>query len=265
MSDQPSPPSPPAITQWAPRIALAGAVVGILAILAFALPGPAYHSDILGLGTAFGLMKYGAFGGIIATVLSIIALIMLLTARLRVHYGRALLGLVLGMLAFGIPYMWLKKAESVPPIHDISTDTVNPPQFHAILPLRAKAPNSPVYGGAAIAALQHKAYPDIHTMVFSLYMAQVYAAALQTVQSLGWKLVSNDPATGIIEATDTTFWFGFKDDVVIRITPQSSGCRLDIRSESRVGKSDIGKNAERIRTFRAALYRRLGLQDSAQK
>ena len=97
-------------------------------------------------------------------------------------------------------------------------------------------------------------------MLLSLPLSQVYAAALQTVEARGWKLVSNDPATGIIEATATTFWFGFKDDVVIRIVPNGTGTRLDIRSESRIGTSDVGRNAQRIRAFRAALYKRLGLQ-----
>jgi uncharacterized protein (DUF1499 family) len=70
---------------------------------------------------------------------------------------------------------------------------------------------------------------------------------------MGWDLVASDPAGLRIEATDTTFWFGFKDDVVIRVTPQPNGSRVDVRSLSRVGVGDIGANAARIRKYLAAL------------
>ncbi len=246
---------------WAPRIALLGMSIGILAILAVLLPGPLYRLGIVGLGGAFGMITYGAYGGMLAVLITVIGLILLLAARRREYFIRIIVGITLGVIAWGVPYMWLKKAESVPAIHDITTDTANPPQFQAdILALRKGAANSTVYGGPKIAALQEKAYPDIQPMLFSLPLSQVYAAALQTVETRGWKLVSNDPATGIIEATATTFWFGFKDDVVIRIVPNGTGTRLDIRSESRIGTSDVGRNAQRIRAFRAALYKRLGLQ-----
>ena len=66
---------------------------------------------------------------------------------------------------------------------------------------------------------------------------------------MGWNIVAKDPSQGRIEATDTTFWFGFTDDVVIRITPMGSGARLELRSVSRVGVSDVGTNAARIRSF----------------
>ena len=82
---------------------------------------------------------------------------------------------------------------------------------------------------------------------------QAFDRALATARSLGWDIVASDPPAGRIEATDTTFWFGFKDDVVIRIRPQGSGARLDVRSKSRVGRSDVGANAARIRRFRQAL------------
>jgi uncharacterized protein (DUF1499 family) len=68
---------------------------------------------------------------------------------------------------------------------------------------------------------------------------------------MGWELVASDSAAGRIEATATTPWFGFKDDVVVRVRPDGSGSRIDVRSVSRVGKSDVGANAKRIRTYLA--------------
>jgi uncharacterized protein (DUF1499 family) len=81
----------------------------------------------------------------------------------------------------------------------------------------------------------------------------MFKRAEATARAMGWEIVAAEPGEGRIEATDTTMWFGFKDDIVIRIVPEGEGSRLDIRSMSRVGKSDLGKNADRIRKFLAAL------------
>ncbi|MGH8320732.1 MAG: DUF1499 domain-containing protein [Gammaproteobacteria bacterium] len=251
------------LIHWAPRAVLLGMIIGIIAILAVLLPGPLYRLGAYGLGGAFTMIKYGAFTGIAAVIISLIGLILLLVAKRPQYFVGVLIGIVLGILAWGIPYMWLKKAQSVPAIHDITTDTANPPQFQPdVLAQRTEthARNSAVYGGAKIAAKQEVAYPDIKPMVFKLPVVKVFDATLQTAKAMGWKLDSKDPATGIIEATDTTFWFGFTDDVVIRIQAQGSDTRLDIRSESRIGESDVGKNAQRIRTFRTTLYKQFGLQ-----
>ncbi len=237
-------------------------LVAVIAILAVALPGPLYRFGVADLSVAFRLMKYGAIAGILGGILALVALISAGAAHRSDAAVRAAIGLVFAGIAWGIPYAMLRKAQSLPVIHDISTDVVNPPQFQPdILALRAAAhaANSTVYAGASIATLQRKAYPDIRPMTFDLPPAKVFDAALRTTSALGWKLVSDDPRTGLIEASDTTFWFGFTDDVVIRVEPSGRGSRLDIRSESRVGESDLGKNAQRIRAFRAALDERLGV------
>ena len=72
---------------------------------------------------------------------------------------------------------------------------------------------------------------------------------MAAARKIGWVIVDANAAEGRIETTDTTFWFGFKDDIVIRITPADHGSRVDIRSVSRVGKSDVGTNAKRIRKY----------------
>jgi uncharacterized protein (DUF1499 family) len=64
-----------------------------------------------------------------------------------------------------------------------------------------------------------------------------------------WEVVAADAAAGRIEATATTPWFGFRDDIVVRIVPADGGSRVDVRSVSRVGKGDLGVNARRIREF----------------
>ena len=134
------------------------------------------------------------------------------------------------------------------PIHDVSTDRDNPPQFVAVLPLRAaaKAANSTDYD-AKTAELQKETYPDIGPLHLDVPPAQAFDRAAAAAREMKWDIVATDPAQGRIEATATTFWFGFKDDVVVRIAADGSGSRVDVRSLSRIGKSDVGANAKRVR------------------
>ena len=146
-----------------------------------------------------------------------------------------------------------KAGEVRPPIHDIGTDTDNPPAFVAVLGRRHDASNPVEYGGPEIAAQQHQAYPDLRPVTLSDPPARAFERALEAARGQGWEIVASVPADGRIEATDTTRFFGFKDDVVVRVKPEGAGSRVDVRSLSRVGKSDVGKNASRIRAYLRAL------------
>jgi hypothetical protein len=158
-------------------------------------------------------------------------------------------------VAAGVPWYWQRRAREVPPIHDISTDTADPPEFVAILPLRADAPNPAEYGGPAIAAAQQQAYPDLQPLALPRPPEAVFGRAVEAARRAGWEIVASDSAAGRIEATATTGWFGFKDDVVVRIRPANEGSRVDVRSVSRVGRSDVGTNARRIRAYLVDLGR----------
>ncbi len=161
--------------------------------------------------------------------------------------------LVLGLLVAGIPWQMKRTAQSVPAIHDISTDTDHPPEFVALLPLRTGAPNGAAYGGPEIAAQQHRAYPDIQPLTLRVPPQKAFSQALKAMDAMGWEIIDASPGEGRIEATDTTFWFGFKDDIVVRIRAQGDDSRVDVRSVSRVGKSDVGANARRIRKYEQKL------------
>jgi len=119
----------------------------------------------------------------------------------------------------------------------------------AILPLRLDAPNTAAYDGRDEARQQRLAYPDIETLVLHAPASQAFDRALAVAHDLGWHVIASDPTEGRIEATDTTLWFGFVDDVVIRVRESGRGSKVDIRSKSRVGRGDAGANAERIRAF----------------
>jgi uncharacterized protein (DUF1499 family) len=148
-----------------------------------------------------------------------------------------------------MPWLLKQMAPWIPPIHDITTDTDNPPAFAAVLPLRKPTSNPAEYGGPGIAAQQQALYPDIRPLVLKKPFDQAFAQALNAAQKMGWALVAVDANAGRIEATDTTRWLRFKDDIVIRVTRQGEDSRVDVRSMSRIGKSDFGTNARRIREY----------------
>jgi len=125
--------------------------------------------------------------------------------------------------------------------------------FDASIPYRRNAPNPVEYGGPEIAKQQNKAYPDITTLVAQSSVDSTLNDTSDTVYQMGWRVVNVDQTTGKIEAIDKTFWFGFKDDIVVRIRPDSTGSLVDVRSVSREGKSDIGTNARRIRQYPSQL------------
>lgn len=215
-----------------------------------------------GFGARFGLwdwrdglqiLRWGAYGGLAVATTAVVAL---LVPRARSgNAGRLAVAAALGVAAAALPLYLLQVARTVPPINDITTDTANPPTFVAILPLRAQAPVPSAYPGEATARLQRDGYPDLAPIVTTLPPPAAFARAVAAARTLGWTIVAVDEATGRIEATATTPWFGFTDDVVIRVAADPRGSRVDVRSVSRVGRSDLGANARRIREFAAALER----------
>ena len=221
-------------------------LLSLVALLLVVLPGPLHKFDIIGLGTAFAGFKYGVYAGIAALLLLVVQVLFM---RKTVTLANAVIVVILSAVAIALPLSMMNKGKSVPPIHDISTDLANPPEFVAIAPLRADAPNPVEYAGIESAEQQRQAYPDLKTLNYSQPKAELLSAATQAAKNLGWEMVNTDVNTGIIEATDTTVWFGFKDDVIIRVNDEGDERVLDIRSKSRVGMSDLGKNAERMRGF----------------
>ena len=229
-----------------PVSALTVASAALILLLA---SGVGSHIGLWHFRTGFTLLKYGAWLGVISAILGSAALVVSSRQRLWKAVIVSGVAVAIGVTAFAIPYSWKQTAGRLPKIHDISTDTANPPRFVAIVPLRKDAPNPVEYGGAEIAAKQAQGYPELKTLPLTLPAEQAFGLALETAQRMGWNIVAAVPTEGRIEASVTTFWFGFTDDIVIRIRPGGNGSLLDIRSVSRVGLSDVGTNARRIRQF----------------
>ncbi|HTQ15347.1 MAG TPA: DUF1499 domain-containing protein [Rhizomicrobium sp.] len=173
------------------------------------------------------------------------------------RYGA--IGLVGSLAVIASPLYTYAMGAELPPIHDISTDTEHAPEFVALMGQRPGAENSPIYHGdelvefkgklSPVSALQHKYYEDVHATAILTSPESLFRRATRAAYAMGWNIVAVAPDEGRLEATDTSFFFGFTDDIVIRVKPAGLGARLDIRSESRVDTRDWGRNADRIRAY----------------
>ena len=201
------------------------------------------------------LLPWAAYFGIAALVISVLALLL---GRSRIRSRGvviAVIAFVAGGLVAYVPWHYDTVRRAVPPINDVTTDVEDPPAFIAVVaPRTADEGTNPVaYPGAKFADQQKQAYSDIAPLALALPSDRAFSRALDVAQSMGWKIVTADPIAGRIEASDRSRWMGFVDDIAIRITPSGSGSRIDMRSSSRLGRSDFGVNAARIRTYLAAL------------
>jgi uncharacterized protein (DUF1499 family) len=230
------------------RLVLLAGFVSALMILG---AGPLYRFAHVDLGMAFNVLKWGSYAAFGTAAIAVLWLIVALVSRSAQGIAPVLVGLVLAAAIY-VPLQMRAMAASVPAIHDITTDTGNPPAFVALLPARKESKNGADYDPAN-AAEQQKAFPEIQTFASEKPPAELFEKAKKVATDMGWEIAAAEPNEGRIEATDTTMWFGFKDDIVIRIVADGTGSKLDIRSMSRVGKSDLGKNASRIRDFLARL------------
>jgi hypothetical protein len=235
------------------------------------------------LGTRLGYwdLRFGLFALFpwslgFAAVAFAIGLVWVLWAMIANRGEAARLGVIgfLGSIVIlAVPLYDLAMALSSPAIHDISTDIEHPPQFIALAKLRTESARdrkdlTPAeYDGAKLAkgpdgktestaALQKKYYGDIHPRADLTSPEKFFDRAVKTAYRMDWHVVAIVPDQGRIEATDTSFWFGFTDDIAIRVKPSGQGVRLDIRSKSRedltgtpFGPTDMGRNAAHIRSF----------------
>ena len=237
---------------WVVVLGAGLAVASALVLLA----GPVgYRIGVFPLRVALlTLMRWGVYGGIAAAVMSLAGLVVTLTRPREARRGilLAAISLLVAVVLIAIPGRF-RLGPPPPPIHDITTDMQEPPEYVAVLPLRANAPNTTRYGGEKVASQQREAYPDLQPLLLNVPPSEAFERALATVHDMGWDVVAADAEAGRIEATDTTFWYGFKDDVVIRVRPSDDGSRIDVRSLSRVGGGDAGTNAKRVREYLDAL------------
>lgn len=209
--------------------------------------------------TGFALLEYMFFAAIAGAVFALIALV--LAGRSGMH---ALVWLNLVALIVALGYVFylgsmVTTARSVAPIHDITTNLDDPPSFYR---LRVRDDNFayiPDLGRPALArltprerwrAIHAEEYGDLESVRVPWSKAETVSRIEALMRDRGWELVTVDPRAGIVEAVDTSLFFRFKDNVVARVREdQAGGSVVDMRSISRVGQSDVGTNARRIRSF----------------
>ena len=232
----------------------AGVVLVVAGAVAAALAGFGHRWGWWAFTTGFVVLRRAVYATIAGLALSAVALVSAVLTKQRGLALAALPAIVLSAAVLTVPLSLWYRATHVPPIHDISTDLNHPPAFVALRSVRDAAPNGAAYPGEATARLQREAYPSIKPLRLAADRAAVFTAADQVAHDMGWRIVA---AAGRIEAVARTFWFGFYDDIVIRITVADDGhTQVDVRSASRVGRSDLGTNARRVSEFLRRLQAR---------
>ena len=215
---------------WHRRIALA---LALLAVVLLAASGLGVRAGLWPFRVGFGMFAGALLAGLGTVGAAGIALVV---PRLRQQGWPVLVAaLLIGAACAAVPLDNLRRVKTLPYINDITTDTERPPQFSEPKPYERH-----------FAELQGIGYPQLRALELPLPPAEAFARARDALQAMGLEIAAADERAGRLEAVATTQWFGFKDDVAVRITPIGQGSRIDVRSKSRVGRSDLGTNAKRI-------------------
>ncbi len=230
------------------RLATWSGRFGWFAVAVAALAVVILRTDILEIGPALATFGAALVFAALAVLLAFAAFVVIWREGSR-GLGRAVLGLVLGLLLLAYPGYLGYRAMRLPAITDVTTDTANPPAFAVLARLRPRGRIA--YPGAETAARQRAAFPDIESPEYDIPAAVTYEAALSVITKRGWHVVDSRPPAaggraGTIEAVARTLIMGFRDDVVVRVRALGRGSRIDIRSASRYGTHDFGANARRV-------------------
>lgn len=234
---------------------MAWTAIGLAAVGALVLgsAGIGYRIGAWGLRPALAILQGSVVIAGAALLLALVAVAVAGAARSWPAVAVAALAALVALGTAAVPLQMRRTARALPFIHDVTTDTAEPPAFVVLREARERAPNGEAYGGPAVARLQEQGYSDLGPARLSAPPDLALAKAEAAARALGWRIAAVAPADGRLEATDTSRWFGFEDDIVVRVRAAPRGSLVDVRSASRVGQSDLGVNARRIRAFLAAL------------
>ena len=229
---------------WGLRLALITPVIMLIAGGLYRLRFVDFQIALLAFAIAVLLAGLAALFGLVGAVLG--------------GHGkttRAVTALVVALLVLVAPLNTVRQGAGVPMIHDITTDLEDPPIFVEVLRKRSIGDNS-LDIDAEVLAAQKAYYTDIGPTMLPMAKREAFALVREAVDAFDWVVHAENANLGYIEATASTPFFGFRDDVIIRVTEDTGGARVDMRSASRVGLSDLGVNAGRIRDFMAMVTQR---------
>lgn len=256
-ADTPDRRNRPPQSRGLPLIVALAALVVIIGLGAQGASHLGFRQGYWPLATSLEVFHIGAWVSFAGAVLAVLAAIATRPGTHRRGFVTSILAILVGFAAWGSATYWQVASRNAPPIHDVTTDLSDPPAFVALRAARVDSPNGTDYGGADVAALQRAAYPAIVPAIVTVPPPIAFDRALATARTMHWSIAAADSTAGRIEATATTPWFGFTDDIIIRVTPDPTGSRIDIRSASRTTDTDGGRNAARVRTYLARLTRSL--------
>ncbi len=245
---------------WSQRIALCF-------LLLFLITFGMHRFSQIGTPVAMKLFGIAVTGAVAALLLGIAALVSIWREGYK-GAGRALTGVFVSALLLALPLWSLPNLMTLPRIHEVSTDTKSPPEFQKVAALRKGEANPADVDPVALAS-QAKAYPDLQPLTVKRSSAEVFSAVREAATSLKWRIIAEKPpekgAPGTIEAVDRSLIFGFTDDVVIRVTGNEQKAQVDARSSSRYGQHDLGRNADRIRTFFSEVKTKLAAIETSEQ
>lgn len=232
------------ISKWA---AIWGLRLAVLSPFVMMIAGGTYRLSFVDFGPALLAFAVATLMGLLAVLLSLIGVIGGVRGN-NAHGKSATLGLVVALIVVSAPLNTVRTGAGVPMIHDITTDLEDPPTFVEVPRQRASTDNSLEIDQDVLAA-QKAYYTGIAPTMLAMSRPDAFSLVRDTVKELGWQVHAEKENLGYIEATAATPFFGFRDDVVIRLTQSAGNVRVDMRSASRVGLSDLGVNAGRISDF----------------
>ena len=248
---------------WPATLTRTGVIFIVVGLVLALLAALVNRFGLLKAMGSLGMLSGGLLMLVIGTLLAVIGLLTANAKGIAISKGSAALAIVVALVVIGYVLSWVQTSQNVAMLHEVSTDLESPPPFVEVKKIRDAIPglNPSEYvaelkgrnGVINVPEQQRKFYPDLQPLILPAPPAETFAKIEATARSMGWTIVAAVPAEGRLEATDTTRFFGFKDDIVVRLRAQGSGSRVDVRSKSRVGLGDVGTNAKRVRAYLAAL------------
>ena len=251
--------------RWSGRLTVAAAILCFGSVVMALIGAVGSGQGAWDFRLGFTLLTYAVYAGALGVVIAIVAAFLARRAKPRLVLVNLVAILVAGgFLAFVGNQIWI--ARSVPPIHDISTNLEDWPRFYRLTVREDNLESVPDLGRDDLRALpprerwkaiHRESYGDIATIRVPWSVEETVGRARVLAEERGWEIVTADPRRGIVEAVDTSLFFRFKDNIVVRVMPvtDGSGSIVDVRSMSRVGVSDVGVNAGRVRDYLADLRR----------
>ena len=249
--------------KWARLVTWAAVLLAVGSVLAALVAAVGSGQDWWHFRVGFTVLRYAFWAAAAGGVLALAGLGLAVLARRRKLIGANLIAAIVALGFLLYLGSQIRTARSAPAIHDISTDLDDLPQFTRLKVREDNLENVPDMERAELKAMDpearwkaihREAYGDIRMVRLDVPPEEAVRRAAELARERGWEVAHMDAKAGTLEATDTTFFFRFKDDVAVRVRPAPGGGSLvDMRSISRVGGSDVGVNAQRIRAFLADL------------